>query len=508
MINHWKPFLYKWEKLKEIWLSVYYNSKVTKTHVIECDLDSAVEDIVSSPQILGLRLSGSLLLGVTQILCRKAKYLLTDCSHALDKLNLSFRPDAPEKTKKLSCEGFEAAVKEISLSNDVSYLPDSSDFNVDMNVDVYSQNLSHAEEITIKEYSNMTINQLDMNFQTLGHPEDLFGDEDIGVDLRLDFLTSSGTHPDFTEFIPDDNETPNKYSLNQKHDVIRRDPAEEEVSLNQSSYKQTSFVLPPLTDTSSTNKKRRQRKCKLIMDQMTFLSDKVMQMQLSDDSDLIDIPIMAPPTQQLMDWKESGTAVKLLMQPCSSVIGSEIKEAFPKDVIQVTFEEEEVMREDDHEALYPVSPLSNTSPLSTESFNDSSTEHKLTEFNYSSEHMSDSELMQDEHILDTSQPELSPEYPMLIHQSHMEQHSQSLLGCQNSWENQTVYRQAHMLLKFLQRSEGTSFCLRDLCSGHTRLQVARTFQCCLMLHKEGVVNLHQSGPCHDIFLTLVLHSSS
>ncbi|KAM9829679.1 double-strand-break repair protein rad21-like protein 1 [Syngnathus typhle] len=507
MLNYLTPFLYKWEKLKEIWLSVYYNRKVTKTHVIECDLDSAVEDIVSSPQTLGLRLSGSLLLGVTQILCRKAKYLLTDCSHALEKFKLSFRPDAPEKTKKLSCEGSEAAVKEISLSNDISYLPHSSDFNVDMNEDVYSQNLSHAEEITIKEYSiDMTISQLDMNFQTLGHPEDLFGDEDIGVDLCLDFLTSCGTHPDFTEFIPDDNETPNKYSFNQKHDVIRRDPAEEEESLNQPSYKQTSFVLPPLTDASSTNKKR-QRKCNLIVDQMTFLSDKVMQMQLSDDSDLIDIPIMAPPTQQLMYWEESGTAVKLLTQPCSNVIGSEIKEAFPKDVIQVTFEEEEVMRQDDHEALCPVSALSNTSPLSTESFNDSSTEHKLTEVNYSSDHLNDLELMQDEHILDTSQPVLSPEYPMFVHQSHIEQHSQSLLGCQNSGESQTVCRQAHMLLKSLQCSEGTSFCLRDLCSGHTRLQVARTFQCCLMLHKEGVVNLHQSAPCHDIFLTLVLHSS-
>uniref|UniRef100_A0A3Q2XQQ4 Rad21/Rec8-like protein N-terminal domain-containing protein n=1 Tax=Hippocampus comes TaxID=109280 RepID=A0A3Q2XQQ4_HIPCM len=113
-----------WETLKKIWLSVHFKQQVTQAHVIECDLDGAIEDIISSPQTLGLRLCGSLLLGVAQIFSRKANYLLTDCSHALDKLKLSFRPDAPYGTNSLSCEGFEAAVKEIPLSEDFSLLSD------------------------------------------------------------------------------------------------------------------------------------------------------------------------------------------------------------------------------------------------------------------------------------------------------------------------------------------------------------------------------------------------
>lgn len=64
----------------------------------------------------------------------------------------------------------------------------------------------------------------------------------------------------------------------------------------------------------------------MIVDQMTILTDKAMRMQLCDDSDLVVSLIMAPPTRQLMYWKESGTAVNLLMQPCSGVIGAEIKE--------------------------------------------------------------------------------------------------------------------------------------------------------------------------------------
>uniref|UniRef100_A0A3Q2YT00 Rad21/Rec8-like protein C-terminal eukaryotic domain-containing protein n=1 Tax=Hippocampus comes TaxID=109280 RepID=A0A3Q2YT00_HIPCM len=43
--------------------------------------------------------------------------------------------------------------------------------------------------------------------------------------------------------------------------------------------------------------------------------------------------------------------------------------------------------------------------------------------------------------------------------------------------------------------------LADLCSGNTRMQVARTFHCFLVLQKEGAVSLHQSEPYQDIFVT-------
>ncbi|XP_019720584.1 double-strand-break repair protein rad21-like protein 1 isoform X1 [Hippocampus comes] len=499
MLTFWTPFSYKWETLKKIWLSVHFKQQVTQAHVIECDLDGAIEDIISSPQTLGLRLCGSLLLGVAQIFSRKANYLLTDCSHALDKLKLSFRPDAPYGTNSLSCEGFEAAVKEIPLSEDFSLLSDPSDFNMDM--DIFSQNQSHPDEITLKEYSDMSqcnIGQLAMDFQSLGHPQDLFGDEGARLEMCLDFLTYSGTHSDFTDSTPLEilNDIPHEYSLNHQHDGKRRDHAEKEKSLDQSPKEQTTFALLPVPDTCSRKKKRGRRKRMLIVDQMTILTDKAMRMQLSDDSDLVVSLIMAPPTRQLMYWKESGTAVNLLMQPCSGVIGSEIKEAFPKDVIQVTYEEEEaVMRQDDHEADR------NMSPLSIESLEDSSTEDKHTDVIYSSNNLSDLELKQDEHRSDAGHPKLPSEDSMFVHQSQMEQHSQSLLGSQNFGEKQAVYQQAHMLLKSLQWREDTSFCLRDLCSGNTRMQVARTFHCFLVLQKEGAVSLHQSEPYQDIFVT-------
>ncbi|XP_077369438.1 double-strand-break repair protein rad21-like protein 1 isoform X2 [Festucalex cinctus] len=501
MFDFWRPFSYKWETLKQIWLSVHFKQKVTKTHVIECNLDTAVQDIIYSPQIIGLRLSGSLLLGVTQIFSRKARYLLTDCNHALDKLKLSFWSDAPAGTKNVSSEGLEVTVKEISFSEDFPFLSHSSDFNMDK--DFFSQNQSLPEEITLKEYSEVSqchIGQLDMNFQSMGQPQDLFGDEDIGLEMCLETLTNCDTHPDFIDFRPEEilNEIPEEYLLNHQHDVNReRDLEAEEESLNQPAHEQTTFTLPPVPDTSRANQKRRRRKCMLIVDQMPILTDKAMRKQLSDDSDLVDTPILAPPTRQLMHWKESGTAAKLLTRLCSNVIGSEIKEAFPKYVIPVTYEEEEeaVMRHYEHEVH------NNMSPLSTESLKDSSTEHQLTDGIYDSDNLSAMEFTEVEHNLDASLAELPSEASIFVHLSHMEQHNQSLLGSQNFGEQQTVFQQALILMKSLNCCDNTSFCVRDLCSGHTRLQVARAFYCFLTLQKEGAVNLHQNVPYQDIVVS-------
>ncbi|XP_061626419.1 double-strand-break repair protein rad21-like protein 1 isoform X3 [Phyllopteryx taeniolatus] len=486
MLNCWTPLSNKWETLNKIWLSVHWKHKVTKAHVIDCNLDTAIEDIISSPQIIGLRISGSLLLGAAQIFSRKAKYLLTDCSHALDKLKLSFRPEAPEEKNDLSYEGLESTLKEIPLSEDFFFLPHSSDFN--MPIECFSQHQSLPQEITMNEYTDMSqchkVGHLDISLEILGQPQDSFGDEGAGLDRCLDFLINSSTHPDFTNISPVGipNEMPENSSINNQHDipsgcssdVNRRDPTEEE-SLNQSSHEQPTFVLLPVPDTSSGNKRRRKRK--LIVDQMTSLSDKVMRKQLSDDSDLLATIMMAPPTRQLMCWKENGTAVKLLARPCSNVIPSEIEEAFPKDVIRVTYEEVAVMQQDDCEAH------SNMSPLSTESLKDSSTEHKLTDVLYSSDNQSDLEITLDEHILDRSYPELPSEDSMFVHPSHKEKHSQSLLGSQNLGELQTINKRAHRLLKFLQdtpacrwpeRSSVSFSCRRNGPSVCTRVNHTRT----------------------------------
>lgn len=68
------------------------------------------------------------------------------------------------------------------------------------------------------------------------------------------------------------------------------------------------------------------RKRKLVVDQTKELSNEFIREQLSDYSDLIGPFDMAPPTLQLMQWRESGGADKLFAQPCSTVVAPQIME--------------------------------------------------------------------------------------------------------------------------------------------------------------------------------------
>ena len=60
---------------------------------------------------LALRTSGHLLLGVVRIYSRKAKYLLADCSDAIVKMKMVFRPGAVD----LPEDGREAAFAAVTL---------------------------------------------------------------------------------------------------------------------------------------------------------------------------------------------------------------------------------------------------------------------------------------------------------------------------------------------------------------------------------------------------------
>lgn len=60
------------------------------------------------------------------------------------------------------------------------------------------------------------------------------------------------------------------------------------------------------------------------MDEKKELSNDTIKEQLADFSDLIVPMDLAPPTEQLMLWKESGAAHSVLTQPCSTVAAPQI----------------------------------------------------------------------------------------------------------------------------------------------------------------------------------------
>lgn len=79
--------------LARVWLAANLDRKLTKTQVLHSNLDTNVKDIIGDAQApMSLRLTGQLLLGVCKIYNKKAKYLMDDCSDALHKIKMAFRP--------------------------------------------------------------------------------------------------------------------------------------------------------------------------------------------------------------------------------------------------------------------------------------------------------------------------------------------------------------------------------------------------------------------------------
>lgn len=75
--------------LSRIWLSANQERKISKTHILQSNLQDSVDAIIAPPEApMALRLSGQLLLGVVRIYSRKARYLLDDCNEALMKIKM------------------------------------------------------------------------------------------------------------------------------------------------------------------------------------------------------------------------------------------------------------------------------------------------------------------------------------------------------------------------------------------------------------------------------------
>jgi hypothetical protein len=79
-------FLAKKGPLANIWLAANWDRKLSKAQILHTDISSTIEDLVGGGMPpMALRLSGQLLLGVSKIYGRQAKYLLEDCGDALGK---------------------------------------------------------------------------------------------------------------------------------------------------------------------------------------------------------------------------------------------------------------------------------------------------------------------------------------------------------------------------------------------------------------------------------------
>ena len=87
-----EQLLSKTGPLARVWLASNVERKLSKSQILQSDIQSSVGAIVDQGQApMALRLSGQLMLGVVRIYGRKARYLLDDCNETLLKIRMTFK---------------------------------------------------------------------------------------------------------------------------------------------------------------------------------------------------------------------------------------------------------------------------------------------------------------------------------------------------------------------------------------------------------------------------------
>ncbi|XP_053849225.1 double-strand-break repair protein rad21-like protein 1 isoform X3 [Vidua macroura] len=343
--------------LAKIWLAAHWEKKLTKAHIFECNLEATVQKILSPKFAIALRTSGHLLLGVVRIYNRKAKYLLADCNEALTKMKTAFRPgllDLPE-------ENFEAAYQSITLPEEFhdfeAPLPDVKAIDV---AEHFTLNQSRAEEITLTEDYESSILLCDRNFDeeaealrrqnffegsvltssnslvadpnsastsgdksvlhedVYSFQDDHFGDEEDAADM-IEILLRDEENVLDKDILDVEEAHPLSQDLPENSTAIESNCADTTVKdINHTMsetillFQEEGFVLEPVDDTAVPQRKKKQRKRKLLVDVEKELSCHTIYKQLTNYTDLLATLELAPPTKKTMMWKEWGGVDKLL----------------------------------------------------------------------------------------------------------------------------------------------------------------------------------------------------
>ena len=129
-----ETLLSKTGPLAKIWLSSNLEKKVSKTQILQSNIESSVNAIVDQGTApMALRLSGQLLLGVVRIYSRKARYLLDDCNEALLKIKMvTIYMNTPDNEIKLTkFQSFRPGNNDLPAN---SVLPNPSAITIDYTI--------------------------------------------------------------------------------------------------------------------------------------------------------------------------------------------------------------------------------------------------------------------------------------------------------------------------------------------------------------------------------------
>ncbi|XP_058030619.1 double-strand-break repair protein rad21-like protein 1 [Ahaetulla prasina] len=463
--------------LSKIWLAAHWDKKVTKAHIFECNLEATIEKMLSPKFKIALRTLGHLLLGVVRIYHRKTKYLLTDCSEALLKMQSTFQPGLVDLPKGNSEANYDAITLPEEFYDFDTQLPDTNAIEVAQHFTLHQ---SKIEDITLTEFYGLNVlsgGNFDEEIEIPRHASffsdslinssvslladhsssnltgdkialeyDGFGDEGAGRDMIDDVLGTDQNGLlaifDMEEELPLPSKDPadnrKEPTLDPNQDVSNHETRHHQ--LNETTLlrsEEDGFVLPPIVDPALLKKQRSKKKRKLLVDTVKQLSKATMQKQLTSYEDTLTSLHIAPPTRKLMVLEELGSVDKLLTRPTQPFLSEDLQK----------------------ESVNEVSALS------------------------------------DDLLPSSVQQESENEKAVLGN------------GSQTSNLDNEEQRRSKRTLKLLntfrhfEQQGAKSFSFLSLCKDQNKKEVAENFYSLLVLQKQQTIELAQSAPYADIIVT-------
>ncbi|XP_031362420.2 double-strand-break repair protein rad21-like protein 1 [Lonchura striata] len=551
--------------LAKIWLAAHWEKKLTKAHIFECNLEATIQQIVSPKFSIALRTSGHLLLGVVRIYNRKAKYLLGDCSEALTKMKTAFRPgllDLPE-------ENFEAAYQSITLPEEFhdfeAQLPDVKAIDV---AEHFTLNQSRAEEITLTEDYESSILLCDRNFdeeaealrrQSLfdgsaltssnslvadpnsastsrdksvlhedvlhedvySFQDDHFGDEEDAADM-IEILLRDEQNVLDKDILDVEEAHPLSQDLPENSTAIESNCADTTVkdvnhTMNETMLllQEEGFVLEPVDDTAVTQRNKKQKKRKLLVDVEKELSCHTIYKQITNYTDLLGTLDLAPPTKKMMMWKEWGAVDKLLSHSSQPMLHAQLQKMFEKCLktdkckmrangIHRMSEMKEMGKEQDITEMLPIEePSYLQEPAHSETGskirNDSFMLTSQNDRNETNENCGEIFIEDGAAFSESSKNSLGQEAETQQVEVPEEQTPTRKDNQEIRWGKRTLWLQK--TLQQLKTSGVCSFSFRELCRRNNRKEAAATFYIFLVLRKQQVLKLQQLEPFADLTAT-------
>ncbi|XP_021544930.1 double-strand-break repair protein rad21-like protein 1 isoform X1 [Neomonachus schauinslandi] len=534
--------------LAKIWLAAHWEKKLTKAHVFECNLEITIEKILSPKVKIALRTSGHLLLGVVRIYNRKAKYLLADCSEALLKMKMTFRPGLVDLPK----ENFEAAYSAITLPEEFHDF-DTQNVNAINVSEHFTQNQSRPEEITLREdYGNDLLFQagsfgeeseilrrhslfddnilLNSSGPLVEHSSgslagekslfydsgDGFGDEGASGEM-IDHLLQ-----DDQNILLEDVHLSREISLPpEPPDTIVVEPDNPEyICLPENgkmdetlSNEEQGFTLDPI-DAADIAEKRKGKKRKLLIDPIKEISSKIMHKQLTSFTDTLTVLELAPPTQRLMMWKKKGGVDTLLSTAAQDLTHAELKMLFTKCFLSSGFklgrklvQKESVREEVESKNITETSVMEELN--SQQDLNQSKTWKDVIDGSkYSSHEDINKNINSEQDIVEMVSS--ATEESSLMNAILAQEIGNCTVELESSGNEQNIEterwnRRILQMLNSLRESNKMGmqyFSLMKLCRNSDQKQAAAKFYSFLVLKKHQAIELSQSAPYADIIATV------